>query len=259
MVGAKVLVISGVDSSGGAGLSRDAQTLTHFGVEACCVVTAITAQTHQALLGMTAVSDAMLQQQPHGALAAGAVAAIKIGALISAEQIVTIAAYLADYASIPIVLDPVLVTSAGGQFLDSTGIAALRTLLIPRVTLLTPNLLEAAALLNTTVADTPAKIQQQATTLLALGSTAVLLKGGHATGAESIDWLVSNSEQPLLCLAGPRLPVSVRGTGCRLSSAIAAGLALQMPLAQACALAHDYVQQRLREAYATCNCVAVET
>jgi hydroxymethylpyrimidine/phosphomethylpyrimidine kinase len=259
MTKVKVLIVGGVDSSGGAGLSRDVQTLTHFGVEACCVVTAITAQTQQALLGMTAVSNAMLRQQLHGALATGAVAAIKIGALISAEQIATIAAYLADYASIPIVLDPVLVTSSGGQFLDSSGIAALRTLLIPRVTLLTPNLPEAAALLNTAIANTAAKIRQQATALLALGSTAVLLKGGHATGAESIDWLVSNSEQPFLCLASQRLPVSLRGTGCRLSSAIAAGLALQMPLAQACALAHDYVQQRLREAYIARNCVAVET
>jgi hydroxymethylpyrimidine/phosphomethylpyrimidine kinase len=149
---------------------------------------------------------------------------------------------LAARIDAPLVLDPVLVSSSGGVLLDAEGQEALRCELLPHVTLLTPNLPEAAALLNEPQAEDESAIVDQTLRLLALGPRAVLLKGGHASSVESIDYLAV-AQQRVLKLTAPRLAGTMRGTGCALSSAIAAGLARKNSLADACTVAKDYVTE----------------
>jgi hydroxymethylpyrimidine/phosphomethylpyrimidine kinase len=145
-------------------------------------------------------------------------------------------------AGVPVVLDPVLVASSGGVLLDAEGQRALYELL-PRVTLLTPNIPETAALLGQPPADTSEALIDQARRLLALGPAAVLLKGGHGTTAEAVDYLVdAQAVQPL---ASQRLPGTKRGTGCQLASGIAAGLAMGQSLREACEVSREQVLQRL--------------
>ena len=235
-----VLVIAGSDSSGGAGLARDLRTLAELSVPAVCALTAVTAQTHAAVRTIHRVPAAVLAAQLEAAFASATVAAVKIGMLASADAVDTVAACLAARPALPVVLDPVLAASAGGELLDAAGRARLLAALLPRVALLTPNLPEAAALLGTAVAHEEAEVLAQGRALLARGARAVLMKGGHAAGADSIDLLLARDAEPLR-LAAPRSPLALRGSGCALASAIAAQLARGADLAHACARAMEYV------------------
>ena len=236
-----VIVIGGTDSSGGAGLSRDIATLAELECEARPVVTAVTAQTDMAVHAVTAVSPDQVAQQLSCALATGPVGAIKTGMLHSAETVMAIANVLDDFAAIPLVIDPVLVSSSGTQLLSPEGIVAIRTHLLPLCTLVTPNLPEAAML---TGCELP---EMQAKGLLQLGAEAVLVKGGHGAGEMSIDQLFQNG-QPAKEFAAPRLNASLRGTGCMLASAIAANLSLGRSRHEACSLAKHFVGHKLRQA-----------
>jgi hydroxymethylpyrimidine/phosphomethylpyrimidine kinase len=183
--------------------------------------------------------------QLQGALASGPVGAVKIGMLGTAAIVDAVASALPARESVPIVLDPVLVSSSGGMLLDEAGRERLRCGLLPRVTLLTPNIPEAAALLGEEpVGDERARLAQ-ARALLRLGCEAVLLKGGHAIGPTVLDLLIGPGGE-VVRLASPRVPVqAARGTGCQLASAIAAGLASGRGLADACRAAQDYVVRGL--------------
>jgi hydroxymethylpyrimidine/phosphomethylpyrimidine kinase len=235
-----VLVIAATDSSGGAGLARDLATLAHWPVEARCVVSAVTAQSHRRVSAIHPVPPAIIRAQLDAALECGPVHAIKIGMLGTAQAVRVVAAGIPD--SVPVVLDPVLVASSGGMLLSAEGQRALRELL-PRVTLLTPNIPEAAALLGEAPAGNPEALIGQARRLLALGPAVVLLKGGHDTGEEAVDHLVD--AQAVQRLRSRRLPGTRRGTGCQLASGIAAGLAVGLQVAAACERARDHVLQRL--------------
>lgn len=237
-----VLVIAGSDSSGGAGLLRDARTLADFNIVALCAITAITAQSHTEVIGVHHIPSLDIQQQITAALATRRIDAIKIGMLGTEATVTAVTKGLADL-DIPIVLDPVLVSSSGGKLLDTAGVAALAQLL-PRVTLLTPNLPEAATLLQTYVATNETEMIEQAQRLLQLGAQAVLMKGGHATGDHALDVLLSRDQQPLR-LSAPRIKATMRGTGCALASAIAALLARGTSMPQACQRAKHYVLQEL--------------
>jgi hydroxymethylpyrimidine/phosphomethylpyrimidine kinase len=151
---------------------------------------------------------------------------------------------LSQSTSIPLVLDPVLMSSSGGVLLDAAGRDAMRKNLFPRAALITPNVPEAAALLESGVADSERILIEQARSLLALGPQAVLVKGGHMSGGEAIDLLVSGSHG-LERIASPRLLAVRRGTGCALASAIAAGMASGLPLLDACREAKRYVVEML--------------
>jgi hydroxymethylpyrimidine/phosphomethylpyrimidine kinase len=236
-----VIVIGGTDSSGGAGLSRDIATLTELECEARPVVTAVTAQTDMAVQAVTAISANHVAQQLSSALATGPVSAIKTGMLHSGETVVAVAKVLADFAAVPLVIDPVLVSSSGTPLLDPDGIAAIKTHLLPLCTLVTPNLPEAQIL---TGSEHP---EQQAKAILELGAEAVLVKGGHGDGEMSIDRLFQ-SDLPAAEFAAPRLNTSLRGTGCMLASAIAANLSLGHSRHQACSLAKDFVGHKLQRA-----------
>lgn len=240
-----VLVIAGTDSSGGAGLTRDVATLTHFGTEALCAVTAVTAQTDAAVTALGKLPPELVSAQIAAAFATGRVRAVKIGMLGGAETVDAVGAALPPREHTPVVLDPVFAASSGGELLDAAGREALRVRLLPRASLLTPNIAEAAALLDARPASAEEEIVAQGRALCALGAAAVLMKGGHASGPLAIDWLIAG-EGGVTRFSAPRLPRERRGTGCALASAIAAGLAAGLGLGAACERAKAHVTEVLR-------------
>lgn len=231
MTGA-VLVISGSDSSGGGGMQQDVRALHSLGVQGRFVVTAVTAQGKAGVVAVHLTPPDMLRAQIEAVKSLGPIAAVKIGMVGSAAAIETVAGLLPDA---PIVLDPVLRASAGGMLLDADGEAALRRLIWPRARLVTPNLPEAGHLLSAPEARSAAAMRGQAAALLSFGAEAVLLKGGHLEGDWATDLL--NDGGKLRWFRAPKSDRSMRGTGCLLSTAIAAGLAQGRPLPLAVAQA----------------------
>jgi hydroxymethylpyrimidine/phosphomethylpyrimidine kinase len=242
-----VLLIGGSDSSGGAGLVRDIRTLSDLKVQPRCALTAVTAQTDSAVLACHIVPVPVLRAQLEAAFLTGEVGAIKIGMLAGAATVHAVAESLAPHRDIALVLDPVLRSSSGGALLDAVGRSALLEVLLPQVTLLTPNLPEAAELLGTRAARDEAETLGQARQLLARGARAVLMKGGHAHGPESVDLLVSGDGE-VRAFAAARFASGMRGSGCALATAIAAYLARGLEMAAACAAAKDYVTALLQHA-----------
>jgi hydroxymethylpyrimidine/phosphomethylpyrimidine kinase len=218
------LTIAGSDSSGGAGIQADLKTFAALGVYGASVITALTAQNTGGVSAIHQIPADFVTAQIDAVFGDLDVKAVKIGMVAQLAAIDAIAAALARWSPQPIVLDPVMVASSGDRLLAIDAVDALRTKLIPRAALITPNLPEAAALLDEPVAVSEAAIESQGRRLLALGCAAVLIKGGHGQGPESIDYLVRGSGT--IALAAPRIATrNTHGTGCSLSSAIAAGLA----------------------------------
>jgi hydroxymethylpyrimidine/phosphomethylpyrimidine kinase len=239
-----VLVIGGSDSSAGAGLARDLRVLAQLGADALCAVTAVTAQSDGRVAGVHHVPPAMVRAQIETAFETRAAGAIKIGMLGNRACVEAVAASLQKRPTIPVVLDPVLSSSSGGTLLDADGLAALKEDLLPRATIVTPNLPEAAMLLGEEPPADDAALVAQARRILALGAQAVLVKGGHACGDEAVDWLVS-CDRPAERLTSPRVRAMRRGTGCALASAIACALARGDSLLEACRLAKALVLAEL--------------
>lgn len=239
-----VLVIAGSDSSGGAGILRDLKVLADHGLEALCAVTAVTAQTHGHVVSVHHVSPEVVRTQIRAALDSTAIRAIKIGMLGTAATVMAVADSVPHGGTIPIVLDPVLLSSSGGVLLDDEGRAEMRARLFPLATVLTPNIPEAANLCGTATAASREALLEQARLLLAMGAHAVLLKGGHAAGAEAEDLLLTADGAPQW-LSSPRLAARCRGTGCALASAIAAGLASGQSIEDASRNAKQYVHSML--------------
>lgn len=230
---ATVLIVAGSDPSGGAGIVRDVATITALGLRVCVTVTAVTVQTDRAVRHVEAMPATLIAAQMEAALEAREVGAAKIGMLPSVEAILAVAAVLARHPRLPVVVDPVLSASSGASLSADGGSAALRDHLFPLATIVTPNLPELARLTGRAEAQTASGALDQAATLLAGGTRAVLVKGGHADhGAEAIDLLVTPDAAPV-AFRLPRLTGTMRGTGCMLSSAIAAGLAEGCDLASA--------------------------
>jgi hydroxymethylpyrimidine/phosphomethylpyrimidine kinase len=241
-----VLVIAGSDSSGGAGLVQDVRTLARFGAQVMCAVTAVTVQSDSRVTAVHPVPPDTVRAQIEAALATGRVGAIKIGMLGTRAIALTVAACLPPREQVPIVLDPVLASSSGAALLDAGGREALRDNLVPRATLVTPNIPEAAALLGTEPAATEEELLRQAHAWLALGPAAVLIKGGHGSASEAVDLLLSAGHSPRRLIA-PRIAKTQRGTGCALASGIAAGLAKGLELGDACARAKRHVLELLQQ------------
>jgi len=233
-----VLVIAGTDSSGGAGLTRDVATLAQLGVEALCAVTAVTAQTDTAVLSVERLPAAVVQAQVAAALAGGRVTAVKTGMLATAGIVEAVAGSLPP--GLPLIVDPVLAATSGGELLDAAGCGALSARLLPRASLLTPNLAEAARLLGTRLAATEEEMIAQGHALCARGAAAVLIKGGHAPLPLATDWLIT-ADGTRHCFSAPRSSALRRGTGCALATAIAAGVASGLDLIAACSRAKRHV------------------
>jgi len=218
------LTIAGSDSSGGAGIQADLKTFAALGVYGASVITALTAQNTQGVTGIHQVPAEFVTAQIDAVFADLDVGAVKIGMVAEPSVIAAIAAGLQRWSPGHVVLDPVMVATSGDRLLAEDAVEALRAKLVPRASILTPNLPEAAALLNEPMASSEAAIENQGRRLLALGCPAVLIKGGHGQGSESIDYLVR--ESGAIALAAPRVATeNTHGTGCSLSSAVAAGLA----------------------------------
>lgn len=241
------LTIAGSDSGGGAGIQADLKTFSALGVFATSAITALTAQN---TLGVTAIHDVppdFVSAQIDAVFSDMAVGAVKIGMLSRPEIIRAVAASLDRWKPAAVVLDPVMIAASGANLLAPEAVETLRDVLIPRADLVTPNLPEAARLLNETMADDRDAMIAQARRILALGPRAVLLKGGHGTGADSADVLMSGDS--VRWFTAPRhQTMNTHGTGCTLSSAIAAGLAKGHPLEAAITDAKDYVTRAIRAA-----------
>jgi len=218
------LTIAGSDSSGGAGIQADLKTFAALGVYGASVITALTAQNTSGVTGIHQVPAEFVTAQIDAVFSDLAVGAVKIGMVAQPASIDAIVAGLTRWSPKHVVLDPVMVATSGDRLLAAEAVEALRSKLIPLAAVITPNLPEAAALLDEPVATSEAAVENQGKRLLAMGCRAVLIKGGHGQGAESTDYLIDANGT--IVLAASRVATkNTHGTGCSLSSAIAAGLA----------------------------------
>src|SRR5690242_4856011 len=187
------LSIAGSDCSGGAGIQADLKTFAALGVYGASAITALTAQNTRGVSGIHLVPPDFVTAQIDAVFSDLEVKAVKIGMVAQRAAIEAIVEALQRLSPVPIVLDPVMVATSGDRLLAPEAVAALRSRLIPRAAILTPNLPEAAALLGEPVAAGAAEIEAQGRRLLALGCPAVLIKGGHGGGSDSVDYLVSDA------------------------------------------------------------------
>jgi hydroxymethylpyrimidine/phosphomethylpyrimidine kinase len=241
------LTIAGSDSSGGAGIQADLKTFAALGVYGASAIAALTAQSTKGVTGIHAVPADFLLAQIDAVFGDLEVGAVKIGMVGERSAIEAIAQALKHWSPKHVVLDPVMVATSGDRLLAPDAVDALRQKLIPLATIITPNLPEAAALLNEPMASGEAEIEAQGRRLLALGCPAVLIKGGHGQGNESTDHLVRASGT--LAFSAPRIATeNTHGTGCSLSSAIAAELAKGVALETAVRNAKTFVSEAIASA-----------
>lgn len=236
-----LLIVAGSDSSGGAGLVRDLQVVSHYQAAARVAVTAVTAQSDASVFSSHPLPAQLISDQIEAASSPDPVQAVKIGMLGTAELVSAVAEGLGSLGDIPVVLDPVLASSSGTRLLTESGQRALLEELAPQVTLITPNLHEAALLLDLPPATQPEEMRAQAEELSKVCGCAVLLKGGHNSDAEAVDLLFADGEATPI--TGTRLQASMRGTGCALSTAIALELGRGRPLPEACQSAKALVER----------------
>jgi hydroxymethylpyrimidine/phosphomethylpyrimidine kinase len=241
---ARVLTVAGSDSGGGAGIEADLKTISALGAYACTSITAVTAQNTLGVFGVQVMPADFVRLSVQTVLDDIGVDAIKLGMLANAEIIEAVATLLPR--DVPVVLDPVMVATSGAVLLPENAIAALREQLIPRASIITPNLPEAAALTGLPL-QTSEDFVNAGRALLAMGAAAALIKGGHTEGDTLTDTLVHAGGVETITL--PRIPTrNTHGTGCTLASAIATGLAQQMTLVDAVNRARHYLQNAILQA-----------
>ncbi len=241
------MTIAGSDSSGGAGVQADLKTFSALSVYGACVITAVTAQNTHQVRDVAMLPDGMVQHQIETVLEDLAVDAIKVGLLGTSSVIKEVATSLESFRGY-IVLDPVMVAKSGDPLLAPEAIDSLREWLMPKVDLITPNLPEAAALLNVAPACHSEEALAQGKALCLLGTKAVLMKGGHGNESVCTDWLVQDQEEPMKLVSSRVSTPNTHGTGCTYSAAIAAHLARRMPLKAAVRQSHQYLAGAIRSA-----------
>ncbi|MDL2408489.1 bifunctional hydroxymethylpyrimidine kinase/phosphomethylpyrimidine kinase [Rhizobium calliandrae] len=235
-----VLSIAGSDPSGGAGIQADLKAFSARRVYGMAALTALTAQNTQGVSGVHPVPPQFVAQQIKAIFADVRVDAVKIGMIANAAIAEAVADALSAHRGVPIVLDPVMIAKGGAALLAADAVDVLTDRLLPLATLLTPNLPEAAALLHEPVAENRETMARQAEALAKLGPLAVLVKGGHLVGDESPDVLAG--PQGLTWFEADRVPTrNTHGTGCTLSSALAAEIAKGSSLADAVTIAKQYL------------------
>ncbi len=252
------LTVAGSDSGGGAGIQADLKTFTALGVHGASVITALTAQNTQGVRAIHCVPPEIVAAQIDAVLEDFVVSAIKVGMLASAEIVAAVASRLSSPTRMHtgaarvgegrmrpfIVYDPVMFASSGAALSGAGFVEAVRRELLPFVDCLTPNLAEAAALLGENIAENEADMARQGAALLKLGPRAALIKGGHLDGDQAVDFLAA--AQGVRRYAAPRIASrNLHGTGCTLSSAIAANVVLGMALQEAVAAAKSFVAQAI--------------
>ena len=242
----RVLIIAGSDSGGGAGVQADIKTVTALGGYAATAITAITVQKTLGVTGVHPIPLDIIAAQARAVLDDIGADAIKTGMLGDVATVELVARLLDSAAGVPAVIDPVMVAKGGASLLEAKAVAAVKTLLVPRAALLTPNAPEAEALTGLTVA-TPDDQRRAGEALLALGARAVLMKGGHVAGDRVVDILMTADGETTF--EGERIDTRhTHGTGCTLASACAAGLAQGLPLTAAVARAWTYVHEAMLRA-----------
>lgn len=238
------LTIAGSDPSGGAGIQADLKTFTVLGVYGASVITALTAQNTFGVTGVLKVPADFVIAQFVAVTSDLPVAAVKTGMLADVEMVDCVSRLLRQWGPPHLVVDPVMVATSGDRLIDRDAVQAVRDTLIPLADLITPNLPEAAALLEREIAELEEQMRAQAEALLQFGCRAVLLKGGHGSGAEAVDILATAGG--ITRLSQRRIETSnTHGTGCTLAAAITAGLADGKPLEEAVARAKDFVWMAL--------------
>lgn len=241
------VTIAGSDSSGGAGIQADLKTFCALGVYGASVIAALTAQNTRGVSAIHDVPADFITAQIDAVFSDLAVNAVKIGMLSTPAAIEAVTAGLQRHGQTNIVLDPVMVAATGARLLVPAAVETLTRRLFPRARLITPNLLEAAALLDSGVAANEAEMHAQAERLLDLGARAVLIKGGHASGAESVDLLVEPAGVERF--AARRIATdNTHGSGCTLSAAIAAFLAKGAALSDAVGAAKTFISEAIAAA-----------
>jgi hydroxymethylpyrimidine/phosphomethylpyrimidine kinase len=243
----RVLIIAGSDSGGGAGIQADIKAVSALGAFAATAITALTAQNTRGVFGVHPVPTAFIDQQISLVLGDIGADCLKTGMLHAAEVIETVVAAIErDAPGVPLVADPVMIAKGGAALLEDAAVATLRARLVPRATLLTPNIPEAEALTGMTIrGENEMRAAGQA--LIEAGAGAVLVKGGHLEGATVRDLLVTRGG--VRVFENPRIDTPhTHGTGCTLASAIAAGLAQGLALADAVGRAEAYLHQAIRTA-----------
>ncbi len=246
MIG-RVLIIAGSDSGGGAGIQADIKTVTALGGYAATAITALTAQDTKDVHGVHEISPDFVRQQIEVVMRDIGADCIKTGMLHRTEILETVADAIAEFAPrVPVVVDPVMVAKGGAKLLDVDVVDILNARLVPMATVLTPNLPEAEILSGMKI-ESADDMRTAAKILLRLGPTAVLMKGGHLPGDEVTDFLVTKDD--VRSFVSPRLDSrDTHGTGCTLSSAIAAGLAAGMDVGDAVVRARTYVFRAIETA-----------
>ncbi len=243
----RVLIVAGSDSGGGAGIQADIKTVTALGGYAMTAVTALTAQNTEGVFGVLPVEPGFVARQMSVVLDDLGADCVKTGMLHDAAVIEAVAAAYDEKArDVPLVVDPVMFAKGGHPLLEAEAMAALKSEMVARAAVVTPNLPEAAALAGVAV-DTVEDMIRAGETIRTLGAKAVLVKGGHLAGETVVDVLVDDSG--IRRFEEPRIDTRhSHGTGCTLASAIAVGLAGGMALAAAVARARSYVRCALRTA-----------
>lgn len=241
------LTIAGSDSSGGAGIQADLKTFSALGVYGASVITALTAQNTRRVNAVHDVPADFITAQIDTVFADLAVNAVKLGMLSQPAAIRAVAETLERHAVTCLVVDPVMIAGSGDALLAPQAVGLLRKAIVPKALLLTPNLPEAAALLEAPLAQSEKQMREQGERLMALGAKAVLVKGGHGTGPESVDLLITADSY--VRLAADRITTNnTHGTGCTLSAAITAGLAKGLALVDAVRAAKAYVTAAIKGA-----------
>lgn len=241
------VTIAGSDSGGGAGIQADLKTFSALGVYGASVITALTAQNTRGVTGIHDVPPDFVGQQIDAVFTDLDIKAIKIGMLSRPAIIEAVAEGLRKHGARQIVLDPVMIATSGDRLITSDAVETLRKALLPLALVVTPNLPEAGVLLGEATAIDEAAMRRQGEAILAFGPRAVVMKGGHGDGPESVDLLITSSGA--LRLPAPRIHTrNSHGTGCTLSSAIAAGLARGLDLEQSVREAKAYISAAIAAA-----------
>jgi hydroxymethylpyrimidine/phosphomethylpyrimidine kinase len=240
------LTIAGSDSGGGAGIQADLKTFQQFGVFGTTVIVALTAQNTLGVRAVEAISESMVSAQLTALAEDLPPAALKTGMLAEAGLVRRVARAIRENGWVPLVVDPVMVSSSGSRLLTTEAEEVMREDLLPLAALVTPNLDEAAILTGRAVHD-PATMERAGAALLRFGAGAALIKGGHLPEDQISDILVTPSG--VRHFTHPRIDArSTHGTGCTLSAAITAGLALGRPLEEAVANGLDFVHRAIAAA-----------
>lgn len=215
------LTIAGTDPSGGAGVQADLKTFSALGAYGCSVMTALVAQNTRGVQSVYRIEPDFVAAQLDSVFSDVRIDTTKIGMLAETDIVEAVAERLQRYRIQNVVLDTVMLAKSGDPLLSASAVATLRQRLLPQVSLITPNLPEAAALLDTSHACNEREMLEQGRALRALGCEAVLMKGGHLDDAESPDWLFS-AEGEMRFTAPRVMTKNTHGTGCTLSAALAA-------------------------------------